>query len=402
MRVAFVYLTEPHQCFHTAAVAHEMAQTGGCTVEMLYNDPACVSILQRIATLYPDSNVPTRPLARSFLDVARPLLPPRMRSLKLPILWRNRRLLNSFDAIVVPERTSTILRRMGVDRPRLIHIPHGVGDRAKGFEPRLRLFDFVLPGGPKDAARMLDMGLITPANHVVPGYVKLETVRRLTESARQAAPLFANDRPVVLYNPHFDLALSSWTPCARAVVAAFEAQDRYNLIFAPHIRLFADAPAHERHAWQSLAVPDKILVDLGSERLIDMTYTMAADVYLGDVSSQVYEFIATPRPCLFINAHGVTWQHDPNYAHWQLGPVVTPDQDIVAAVDDAIASHASVAERQRQRAWDAFGDVTPGVGARAATAICKFLSPALLPDAQAIGMPGCQNWQQHPAKLMKI
>lgn len=29
-----------------------------------------------------------------------------------------------------------------------------------------------------------------------------------------------------------------------------------------------------------------------------MTYTPAADIYLGDVSSQSYEFLLDPRPCL--------------------------------------------------------------------------------------------------------
>lgn len=373
LRVAFVYLTEPHQCFHTAAVAYELAREPGFEIQLIYNDPACVPVLARIGSLYPDNNVTMRPLARPLLDVLRPLLPSRLRSLKLPLLWRNRRLLNGFDAIVVPERTTTILRRMGVRRPRLIHIPHGVGDRAKGFEPRIRLFDFVLPGGPKDAARMLDMGLIRPAHHAVPGYVKLETVRRLLAASQHAAPLFANERPIVLYNPHFDLSLSSWSACARSIIEAFQAQDRYNLVFAPHIRLFSDTTAPERAAWQAMAVPDKILVDLDSERLIDMTYTMAADVYLGDVSSQVYEFIAQPRPCLFINSHDVAWRSDPNYAHWQLGPVIDSRHDIIRGVDQAIATHGDFLETQRQRAWEAFGDVSPGVARRAAAAIRQFL-----------------------------
>ena len=56
------------------------------------------------------------------------------------------------------------------------------------------------------------------------------------------------------------------------------------------------------------AVAGRVIVDLDSHRLNDMTYTNAADIYLGDVSSQVYEFSTQPRPCVFINAHGVAWQ----------------------------------------------------------------------------------------------
>ena len=53
-----------------------------------------------------------------------------------------------------------------------------------------------------------------------------------------------------------------------------------------------------------------------------MTYTQAADIYLGDVSSQMYEFIRRPRPCLFLNAHRVRWQNDASYTCWNFGTVI--------------------------------------------------------------------------------
>ena len=40
-----------------------------------------------------------------------------------------------------------------------------------------------------------------------------------------------------------------------------------------------------------------------------MSY-LSADVYLGDVSSQVYEFIYKPRPCLFLNSNEIEWTND--------------------------------------------------------------------------------------------
>src|SRR3546814_16116783 len=75
------------------------------------------------------------------------------------------------------------------------------------------------------------------------------------------------------------------------------------LVVAPHVRLFAEASDAERAAVAKLAVPGKVMIDLASDRLFDMSYTSGADIYLGDVSSQVYEFLATPRPCLFSNPH---------------------------------------------------------------------------------------------------
>jgi hypothetical protein len=40
-----------------------------------------------------------------------------------------------------------------------------------------------------------------------------------------------------------------------------------------------------------------ILIDTGSTRLVDMTYTLSADGYIGDVSSQIYEFSFIRAPC---------------------------------------------------------------------------------------------------------
>ena len=70
------------------------------------------------------------------------------------------------------------------------------------------------------------------------------------------------------------------------------------------------------------ACRSQILIDTGSERCVDMTYTSAADIYVGDVSSQVCEFLETPRPCVFLNAHQIDWQNNPDFAHWHFGDVV--------------------------------------------------------------------------------
>src|SRR5690606_36439804 len=134
--------------------------------------------------------------------------------------------------------------------------------------------------------------------HVV-GPIKLAAMGRLN---RDRQPLFRNDRPVVLYNPHFDRKLSSFASVAYRLIEIVRADDRWNLVVAPHVRLAEQWSAERRRAWEARAVPDKIIVDLVSQRSIDMSYTLGADIYVGDVSSQVYEFLVRPRPCLFINA----------------------------------------------------------------------------------------------------
>jgi len=53
-----------------------------------------------------------------------------------------------------------------------------------------------------------------------------------------------------------------------------------------------------------------------------MSYAEAASVYIGDVSSQVYEFLRRPRPCVFLNLDRVAWRGNENYEHWKLGQIV--------------------------------------------------------------------------------
>jgi len=48
VRIAFVYIAEPYQCYHVAAVAHALARRPTVSVEIFYNDAETVPHLERI------------------------------------------------------------------------------------------------------------------------------------------------------------------------------------------------------------------------------------------------------------------------------------------------------------------------------------------------------------------
>ncbi|PNU04243.1 glycosyl transferase [Novosphingobium guangzhouense] len=298
------------------------------------------------------------------LPAAAVLLPATLHKAARLTIWAQR--LRDAAVILCAERTSTMLKRLPGDCPPILHIPHGAGDRAVGFEPRFRLFDHVMLAGRKDRDRLVEAGFVTAQDCTVTGPVKLATV---LAGALAKPPLFDNGRPTILYNPHFSKKLSSIEAFGRRLVAAVVADGRYNLVVAPHVRLAKRWSAAKRREWEALAVAGQVIVDLGSPRCNDMTYTLGADLYVGDVSSQVYEFLARPRPCLFVDAKGVAWQDSEDYAMWHFGEVIGADADPVAAIERAFATHGAYVQWQRERmaytidgiAW--LADGTPSFGA---------------------------------------
>jgi hypothetical protein len=292
-------------------------------------------------------------------------------SMKLPrLLWWSREL-RRCDVLVTAERTSTVLKRLPGHCPPMIHIPHGAGDRAVGFERRIARFDQVIVAGPKDRDRILAARLVPADRCHVSGYLKVSAVRAL---AGTLPPLFSNGLPTVLYNPHFERRLSSWQRFGRAVIEAVLSTDQLNLVVAPHVRLFAGAPQSTLAEWRAMQVPGRFIFDPGSERSMDMTYTQGADIYLGDVSSQVYEFAATPRPCVFLDAHRAQWPGNPDYLMWQMGEVVDAAQAILPALLRAMARHGEFIDLQRSMVNAALGDIGPDAPERAAQVILDELN----------------------------
>lgn len=377
-RVAYLFIGQPHQLLHGITIAEQLALDGQVGVDILSTTTINLKLARDL--IVPESRhllgfgLIGAGILRAIAARLGRLVPP-----KLPSLFAACRMLNRYDAIVLPERTSTILRKLGVRRPKLIHIDHGAGDRAVGYDKRIARFDFALVAGRKQERRMLADGLIRPGAYAIVGYPKFDAADRIRD--RSWSP-FSDERPVILYNPHFSAALGSWAKDGHEVVRHIVESGRFNLIIAPHIRLCgsrAGRAAAEAVFGMFRPFP-QVHLDLGSERSIDMTYTSLADIYLGDVSSQVYEFIRTPRPCVFINSHQRNWRGDPSYAHWNLGRVIDQADMTVAAIDAAIDGHGDYRDWQRRAFIETFDERKDrSASKRAAEAIGHFLSGPCVP-----------------------
>lgn len=272
---------------------------------------------------------------------------------KLTFLLFNLNIWKNLDALITVERTSTILRYFSNNLPPLIHIPHGVGDRARSYDKRIRHFDTVLVAGQKDKTRMIELGLVNEENCKVTGYIKSHAVKNMPHNVPN---LFKEKRPIVIYSPHFCKDLSSWKIFGQGLLKEFSCNLDYNFIFAPHVRLFANAGNALRAQIQSYSEFENIHVDLGSQASTDMTYTRLADIYLGDVSSQVYEFLDVPKPCIFVGRENIQWRDNPDYAHWNYGVVCNSVADVMSALKKASDEHHLYIDRQVSGCLSAKGD----------------------------------------------
>lgn len=376
MRIGFLFNHFfPHQVPHAAPYAFELSRRQpGFEVIIACSSRAERNLAQRIGRLYPGHRCTFKrirpPWAYRMIDT---LILPYTFTRKRMVLKNNLDFFRSLDALVAPERHCMRLRtQYKLEGVRMIHARHGAGDRKGGFDDRSGAFDLTLLPGQKYVDRLQEIDALRPDAYAVVGWPKFEVVRGLNPKPKR---FFANDNPVVVYNPHFDQRVSSWEKMGLKVLDFFVENPSYNLIFAPHVVLFKRHVRHKGYLPKKYRKIPNILIDTGSEASTDMTYILNSDIYLGDVSSQVYEFLLEPRPCIHLNAHHVDWQGDPNYLHFTLGQVVDDiEQQLGPALERAFDTHEQyLAEQQRVFAYTYYTQADSTAAQRGADAIARFL-----------------------------
>ena len=339
----------PHQVAHIAGIARAMVETGGGErpITCATATPAIRARAEGILGSVAAARV-------RWYDLALPAWQDRALALpnmvaparRVMRLRHHARRINAARVVVSAERTCLSIRQPG-GTARFAYVPHGAGDRMVSYHPEKGGFDLILVSGQKTAREMVTRGVATAERLRVIGYPKFDTI-----DLAQRKKLFENDNPVLIYNPHFDPLLSSWYDHGPALLDWFASADgqAFNVIFAPHIMLFRKK-LHISLEYRTARLrpgidprwraADNILIDTGSTALVDMTYTLGADAYIGDVSSQVYEFLVRPRPLLFLDA----FSHDSRsregaYPAWQAGDVAQDAAGLARLVPQAWARHA--------------------------------------------------------------
>ena len=371
LRVAVLYGAEPYQAYHVSDIAAALSRDANVDLTILTVDPAIDPVLERLeagqfARPLPHERLATPAWVR-LLRKARVFGILKQQVLAAPA---NLTRLAEFDAIVTPTTHFAELRDRIPRSTAFIYCYHGAGGRKVSYSERMKAFDLVLAAGQATVDRLVADELVEPERAIPVGLVKIETCRRL---AREAPRLFDADAPTVLFNAHSQRSLRSWERFAEPLIRHASETGAFNLIVAPHVKLFARRPKWLWRRWERKAVPGRVHVDLGSEASQDMRYALAADIYAGDVSSQVYEFLVEPKPCVFLNAHDAAWQGSADYPMWRLGEVASSPEEAIAMIARATEQHPRFADAQRVERIARIGDKDQGLADGAAGAILTFL-----------------------------
>ncbi len=372
-RIGFLFLDELHHVNHFISVAVELSKT--CDVSILTFPGEHAYLRSTLKRLNGDAVkiVERRTLLfRQFTDT--------LKKRKLPRkgFWlkrNNNYLLSHFDALVLTDyfQKELLKARGNRSHPKLLKFPHGAPGRSYSYNSDQLSFDFQLLYGDFHYQQFKEKGLLGP-HPVIIGYPKLDAVASLP-----IQKFFDNDRPTVLYNPHFSPPTSSWHGMGLEILEYFYSQNKFNLIFAPHINLF-----QHKGGESGASLPAKYFeakhfyIDLGSEESVNMTYTRSADIFLGEVSSQVFEFTLNPRPCVFINQDKIEYENDDNFRFWKCGSVIENIQELDTALSAAFndfEKYHPVQERMNRENF--YTEVGTTASERAAKAVIDFLNQSV-------------------------
>ncbi|MBU4485525.1 MAG: hypothetical protein KKD38_01225, partial [Candidatus Delongbacteria bacterium] len=327
--------------------------------------------LNKIKKLYPESKTSIielrQPLRYRFFNFKKKSYP----SVNAMIKIAKKYLIDTDCILTTSHGTPKMLAKNKINKQILIYQYHGCGDRKYGFDPGFKRFNYMFLPGIYHQNRLTEEDIIAKEKTFIVGWPKFDYSLKVSPEGEK---LFSNDNPVVLYTPHWEPKLTSFNKYSEFLLNYFKINKNYNFIFAPHILIKHWKTHYGYRTDFSEYESDNIIIDFGSDFSTDGTYLNNSDMYIGDVSSMVYEFIAfKQRPCLFLNAHNVAWKDNVDYRFWDYGPVVESQDDFDIKFKEAFSDEKFI-EIQKSRIKEYFDLTEENSSKRAAKSILYILN----------------------------
>ncbi len=368
-KIGFCFLAHQAHTRHQLPIAAHLSFFSGYIVELIVTTETTLNDLNSLLLQYPGHRCVIRFIrgakVKTWLGRLKGRLYPNIRN----VINNNEALFLSYDILVTPHANLDAVFKLDENRKiKYVCTFHGAGDGDIGFDKAFSEYDLLLTSGTDVDERLRLERVVHGRNSsVIIGYPKFDLVRAVGQK------LFDNDNTVFVYNPHYAKHLTSWDMYGHAVLGFFTKNPQYNLVFAPHIKVFDAHMPRELNRYEQYS---NIIVDISSDKLMDATYTREADVYIGDVSSQVYEFLYFAlKPVIFINAfNSGSWEDNPSLQMWKMGIVVNEISGLPEALVNARLSHARFIGVQRALIERKFSKAEVCPGLMGAQAIAHYAS----------------------------
>tara|TARA_B100001769_G_scaffold106741_1_gene82889 strand:+ start:2669 stop:3814 length:1146 start_codon:yes stop_codon:yes gene_type:complete len=334
--ILFLFINGPHHVYHLVIPALRFAAlnnkietifiSGNPVNTQIINDTKAITGINNFTLV--DIPLPLRYRLKNYKNR---LYPPVYTRIKKIIKY----LENANAIISTSHNFPDYLSRYKIKVPTLFYLYHGTGTREYGFETSLEKFDHILIPGKYHRDRLKESLSLKDDQIEMIGKPKLDYLKiKLSKNKK----LFNNENPIFYYNPHWEIELSSYLKWKEIILQFFIKNKNYNLIFSPHPLVGHLSTKRGYEINEKDIAEDNILVDMGSNQCLDGTYTSIADIYIGDISSMVTEWVVQkPRPCIFINAHNVNWKNNDNYYMWKFGKVVNELKEFEEAITESIS-----------------------------------------------------------------
>ena len=316
-KIGVFCIDKPYFIYHLLGIGLELSRIN--QIELyIFSSHQNRSLIEKLSIEY---GVPKANIVEFRRDILNRLAPSLTDIIPKPLyrpflVNQNKDLLSNIDAFIVPLYDYLSLKKT-FSKQLYIFSDHGISNRAYSFDNRIKEFDLFFITGSKEKEERRKLRQLTKTNHVLTGFLKGDMIFE-----NKTLNLFNNKNKTILYNPHWEKTFTSFHKFGFQLLEFFAGHKEYNLIFAPHNRLvFRDMFLRRR--LNRFQKHKNILIDFNSENNYNMTYTTGADVYIGDVSSQVLEFIfIKPRPCLFLDAHNLQTDQINRPTSWNLGKIL--------------------------------------------------------------------------------
>jgi len=290
---------------------------------------------------------------------------------KLPMLFSILPHLRHTKIVIVAEQTSLwlpkLLKNILPSLPPFFFAVHGAGLIGHGKWKRMLSADGALVPNQIMAEDLCKLGM--PDKDIFrTGYAKSAFSGR-----RKSSDIFSENKPIILYNPHWQKYRSSWHDKGRSLLSALVKDGRWNIIFAPHQRI-VDTDSDLHNFLANFGNQPNFHADLDSFAMVDGSYTSIANIYLGDTSSQMIEYCARPRPLILLNTSESIAQYHARSGYNRLGRVINNSTNIAEILKAEIETTPAYLATQKSFAEQMLGDTRSDAALKTAKIIAEQLN----------------------------